>query len=62
MQRPRSLGSVVGGGGDRRQRYAGDSVLVIDAMGGVGREAVFTAKSRAVKVWAGGLPTPPEAP
>ena len=32
---------------------AGDTVLVTGAMGSVGRVAVFVAKSRGVKVWAG---------
>lgn len=32
---------------------AGDTVLVTGAVGGVGRAAVFTAKSCGVKVWAG---------
>jgi NADPH:quinone reductase-like Zn-dependent oxidoreductase len=32
---------------------AGDTVLVTGAVGGVGRAAVFTAKARGAKVWAG---------
>jgi NADPH:quinone reductase-like Zn-dependent oxidoreductase len=38
---------------DAVEPRAGDTVLVTGAVGGVGRAAVFTAKARGAKVWAG---------